>query len=319
MRPHNVNAVPAIIAIVILVAGGFLLSVNAAFPDGDLTYVAIQNFSHFLLFAFLGWVILFLVCRTMGLQYWKAILITVPGLIGLGLAIEIFQISLASRDASIADFVLDVAGIVVGVLVFSVPSFLREKNKTRAAGAVFVIAVTVVISVRNLVPLIWFDVKRPPIPVVRSFSHAFFEAKIEANGGAHYSREVADQQGCCVLRMVFEPGLYSGIVFHERSARWSPYERLSIKIYSYLADNRQILLRINDRLHNNLYEDRYNASFTIMPGFNELNVPLSLVAMMGNVESVGRKMNIDDVTRIQFFTSEIESSFALDLLSIELN
>ncbi len=319
MRHLETNILFPIIALVVLAAGGFFLSVNFALPNGDLTYEAIQNFSHFLLFAFLGWAVLFLVHRHIGVRYWKAVLATGAGLIGLGFAIEVFQVRLASRDASFADVVLDVAGIVVGVLVFSMPSLIRRKSKVRSVAAVCVILITVAVSMRTVVPLIGFDLMRPPIPVIRSFNHPFSTAKIETNGGAHYTREMSDQQLCCVLRMVFEPAPYSGIVFHERSGRWSDYERLTIKIYSYLADTRQISLRINDGLHNNLYEDRYNGSFPIMPGFNELTVSLSQIVMMGNSKSVGRKMNIDDVNRIQFFTTDIQSSFAFDLLSIELN
>jgi len=56
-----------------------------------------------------------------------------------------------------------------------------------------------------------------------------------------------------------------------------------------------------------------------LPGFNELSIPLPLIAAMGNAELSGREMDINDVTRIQIFTNKIESSFALDLLSMELN
>jgi|GEM_PF-2206978 len=319
LRHRDNHTFLAILAIAVLVTGGFLLSVSVALPDGDHTYKAIQNFSHFLLFAFLGWAVLLLAHRLIGLQYWKSVAITAVGLFALGLAIEVFQINLASRDASLADLALDTAGILVGVLLFSMPSFLRLKNKVWAVVAFIVMAVTVAVSMKNVAPLIGFDLTRPPIPVVRSFNERFSAAKIEGYGGAHFSRELSKQQECCVLRMVFEPAQYSGVIFHERSARWSDYERLSIKIYSYLPDTRQIILRINDGLHNNLYEDRYNGSFEITPGLNELDVPLSLIVMMGNNDSAGRKMNIDDVTMIQLFTVEIESSFELDLLSVKLN
>ena len=319
MRHLDSNTFLAISAIAVLVAGGFLLSVSVTLPDGDHTYKALQNFSHFLLFAFLGWAVLFLIHRLMGLQFWKAVAVTAVGLFGLGFAIEVFQIKLASRDASLSDLALDVAGILVGVLLFSMPRLLRQTKKIWAVVASVGMAFTVAVSMKNVIPLVGFDLIRPDIPMVRSFNHPFSVAKIEATGGAQFTKEVSKQQECCVLRMVFKPALYSGVIFHERSAHWSDYERLNIKINSYLPDTRQILLRINDRLHNNLYEDRYNGSFTIVPGFNEIIVPLSLIAMMGNTDFAGRKMNVDDVTRIQFFTNKIESAFALDLLSIELN
>jgi len=39
---------------------------------------------------------------------------------------------------------------------------------------------------------------------------------------------------------------------------------------------------------------------------------------MGREEVTGRTMNIDDVTRIQIFASDVEKPFTLDLLRIEL-
>ena len=76
----------------------------------------------------------------MGLQFWKAVAVTAVGLFGLGFAIEVFQIKLASRDASLSDLALDVAGILVGVLLFSMPRLLRQTKKIWAVVASVVMA-----------------------------------------------------------------------------------------------------------------------------------------------------------------------------------
>jgi len=309
-----------ILTLAVLAIGSFLLSVSVALPEGNITYSALQNFGHFLLFAFLGWAVLLLTYRLLNQNFWKAIAITSAGLIGLGLAIELFQSTLVSRSASLNDLLLDIAGVVVGFLMFSLPLSWRQRSWLKALAMASAALAILAVTVRPVVPLVGFDLMRPPVPVIRSFDHLFSGYKIEINGGARYSRvATGEPPRCCALRMVFSTAQYSGVIFHERSARWRDYSNLSIKIFNSLPKNRQIELRINDGLHNNLYEDRYNGSFTILPGFNELSIPLSLIASMGNAELSGREMDIDDVTRIQIFTNKIESSYALDLLGMELN
>ena len=117
--------------------------------------------------------------------------------------------------------------------------------------------------------------------------------------------------------MEFSEKLYSGVIFHEFGSNWSEYQSLSINIFSVLRTTTQVELRINDRLHNNQYSDRYNGSFSISPGLNNVLVPLeSIISMGGNPDS-GRRMDINDVTQIQFFSNDVEP-YAIHIVKIEL-
>jgi len=129
-----------------------------------------------------------------------------------------------------------------------------------------VILAATAVAIKPVVPLIGFDLLRPDYPVIRNFEHRFADQKIEPVGGAIYST-VADSvagepsSGCCVLQITFATARFSGVIFEEyaaaRSGRWSDFESLNIEIFSSLPTTRQIALRINDRLHNNEYSDRY--------------------------------------------------------------
>ena len=171
-----------------------------------------------------------------------------------------------------------------------------------------------------VIKLVTFDVFRSPLPTIRDFNRPFALEKVESYAGAGLARvilELPDGSSVSALRLLFSKTIYSGVIFHESAAKWSVYDSLNIKIFSSLPTSRQIGLRINDRLHNNQYSDRYNASFSVSPGLNELLVPLASVVNMGKNADSARKMDIDDVSRIQIFSKDVEL-FAIDIVQIEL-
>jgi len=193
-----------LLTLVALGIGSFLLSVSVALPDGNLTYSALQNFGHFLLFAFLGWSVLLLTYRLLNQDFLKAVVIAGAGLVGLGLAIELFQSRLVSRSASLNDVLLDIAGAAVGFLMFSLPICWHQRSCLKTLAVALAAIVIAAVAIKPVVPLVGFDLIRPPLPVVRSFDHIFSGYKIETNGGARYSRLVTGEPPqCCALRMVF--------------------------------------------------------------------------------------------------------------------
>ncbi len=326
MNQTATNPVRAIAILAALVIGSFLLLVSFTFPEGNRTFSAIQNFGHFLLFALLAWAALSIV---LGFFRRQAVAVAVTGIVLmlLGLGVELFQTGLANRSASMSDFALDVLGILVGCLFFFLVKFFRQGRKYQMFTVGFFLLFLTTIALRPLIPLIGYDLMRADLPVVRSFNHPFAEQKIESVGGAIFkklpSRVLAGSNAeCCTLHVSFSTARYSGVVFEEdaslRAGSWSDFESLNIKVFSSLRNTRQIALRINDRLHNNLYEDRYNSVLSISPGLNEITVPLQQIASMGRVGNSGRTMDVNDVTRIQLFTSEVENQFTLQVLSIEL-
>lgn len=311
-----------------LTIGSFLLLVSVTFPEGNRTFSAIQNFGHFLLFVCLAFISLPIVHRLVRGRMIVALVAVSTGLMLFGLGVELFQRGLANRSASISDFMLDVLGVAVGFLVFFLIRLYRQDNKYPASVAALFALLATLVAVKPLIPLIGFDLLRPKLPVVRDFDHRFAVQKIGSHGGALFEKratpELSPHTGCCSLQVTFSSARYSGVIFEEdasvRSGSWSDFEELNIKVFSSLRNNRQISLRINDRLHNNQFADRYNRPLSISPGLNEIIVPLQQLVTMGRgTDSGGRNMDIDDITHIQLFASEIEIPFKLEILSIELN
>lgn len=321
---QSTKNVSLLLALLIALAiSSVILLVGVSLPDGNSTFGALQNFGHFLLFALLGWAVLLIVDALLKDRV-RAVLVSGVALFALGLGVELIQSGLDGRDASLFDLILDVAGAIFGFLCY----FLLFKRGTGTRGSYFVMGITMLVLLGGalvpVVPLVGFDLMRPSLPVVRSFSHPWADRKVEPVGGAEFVRVENQTTGdCCVLQVTFNPAVYSGVIFQEHFAGgaqgWSDFSELNIKVFNSLPDSRQIELRINDRLHNLRYEDRYNGSFLILPGQNELTIPVGLIEEMGSIDPAARRMDIDDITHIQIFANDVETSFTLDLLSIELS
>ena len=304
----------------VLIIGSFVVLNTFTLPSDNITANSIQNFGHFLLFMVLGFIALKLVLQLLQ-NHLLAILITTTVLVGLGLAVELFQKGQSGRTASTLDLALDIAGIVVGYLVLW-GQFLWQKRAEPVRLLLVMIGAIVVtlIAAKPMIGLIGFDLFRSPLPIVREFDGPFALQKVESYANAGFERviiELPDGSSVSALRLLFSNTIYSGVIFHESGKKWSEFNRLNIKIFSALPTGRQIQLRINDKRHNNQYSDRYNASFSISPGLNELLVPLASVVNMGENVDSDRKMDIDDVSRIQIFSSDVEL-FAIDIVKIEL-
>ncbi len=306
----------AVVISAALLVSSFIFLVTVALPANNQTYSAFQNFGHFALFTILGFLVLQQLCVLFRQNIMLAVFISAFSLVVLGIAVEWFQSGLASRTASVNDFLLDVGGILCGFLAYWSFRLWRIDLRSGALLLALIVAVSGFCAFKPTLELIGFDMSRPAMPVVRGFDHPFSVAKLDSVGNALIERVIVE--GGSALRVVFGAEQYSGVVFYESSLEWSRYDNLRLNIFNRMPDTRQIELRINDRLHNNLYKDRYNASFAITPGLNSIEIPLQSVIQMGEAESSGRKMNIDDISQIQLFAAKSENSFAVDVLRIEL-
>ncbi len=321
MNTLRTNSLRSVVVSAALLVSSFIFLVTVALPANNLTYSAFQNFGHFALFAILGFLVLQQLCGLFRKNIALAVFVSAVSLLVLGLAVEWFQSGLASRTASVNDFLLDVGGIIGGFFAYWSHRLWRSGQRTWSLLLALVVALGGFFAFKPTLGLIGFDVFRPALPVVRGFDHPFSVAKLDSVGGALIERvPVAQAVGSTekALRVVFAAQRYSGVVFYESSLAWSNYKGIRLDIFNRLPDTRQIELRINDRLHNNLYKDRYNASISIMPGLNRIEIPLTSVINMGESESPDRKMNIDDISQIQLFADRSANSFTLDVLRIEL-
>lgn len=119
------------------------------------------------------------------------------------------------------------------------------------------------------------------------------------------------------LTMALTTRRYSGAALHNFPSDWRNYDQLSIVIWNPETYAIPLTLRINDRAHeqrSNRYEDRFNQRYQIKPGVNRIQQSLTEIAGA----PASRSMDMDDIRRLMFFTSELDQPAYLCLGSLRL-
>jgi hypothetical protein len=95
-------------------------------------------------------------------------------------------------------------------------------------------------------------------------------------------------------------GDYPGLTIVEPYPDWSLYENLIIEIYSENTRTFDLVLRVHDESHNNIYSDRYNKVLKIKTGKNGFHIPLR------DIESApaDRKMDMGRISELVLFASK---------------
>ena len=81
----------------------------------------------------------------------------------------------------------------------------------------------------------------------------------------------------------------------------------SFSIYSENTEVVNIELRINDKKHNNNYNDRFNRTFSIKSGNNNISIPLEDIAKAPE----SRFMDMQNMYLIVLFSAQPENEFTL--------
>ncbi|MGD8977298.1 MAG: hypothetical protein PVG91_06805 [Gammaproteobacteria bacterium] len=110
-----------------------------------------------------------------------------------------------------------------------------------------------------------------------------------------------------VVAVSFFAAPWPGMSVHEPYPDWSAFTRMRFDVYSELAEPVNLILRIDDVSHNNQYRDRFNRTFSIQPGLNQIDVSLRDVADA----PAGRQLDISQIAKLILFTRRPEAPFTL--------
>lgn len=106
-----------------------------------------------------------------------------------------------------------------------------------------------------------------------------------------------NSDGSRVGRLVIGPGKYPGLTVSEPYPDWSGYEYLEFCMFSARSDTVRLILRINDRQHDNRFSDRYNRRLIVEPGLNQFSLSLMEVAQAPRT----REMDMADIRAVVVF------------------
>lgn len=109
-------------------------------------------------------------------------------------------------------------------------------------------------------------------------------------------------QGNRSLRIELTPGLYPGASFNHPPRDWRGYDTLRFDAFLEGENPLPFTVRINDLAHNEEYDDRYNRTFTLKPGPNQVNISLSDVEHAPK----GRLMDMERIAMICIFSYKLQ-------------
>lgn len=120
------------------------------------------------------------------------------------------------------------------------------------------------------------------------------------------------------LAVTLKPALYSGMRMSLPVSDWSGYRQLSMGFFNPAQAPLVITLRISDQQHDrgeNRYDDRFNVSLTLVPGWNRFVFPLSDIAGA----PAQRSMDMRAVSSLGIFASRLSDTreFYWDAVQLE--
>ncbi|QCF26815.1 succinyl-CoA synthetase subunit beta [Hydrocarboniclastica marina] len=120
------------------------------------------------------------------------------------------------------------------------------------------------------------------------------------------------------MAIMLDTGRYSGAFLNRLHGDWSAYRQLNLSLFNPDATTVSLTLRINDLQHDrgsNAYNDRFNQTITLQPGWNRYEIQLEDVASAPS----SRLMDMTRIRRLGLFTSKVQVPRTVFLTDLRLD
>ena len=311
--------------IILLVSAIFLLFINQPVLPAQRSMHELWNFGHLVLFFVFAIVACQLFSATIS-RWSLARLIATSLIISaiLGAAIEYLQTGL-SREASIQDWLLDIAGGLFGAVIYYqlkrrsdttgvAGSSAPNVNCKRDVGAVDkgllggVYLFTVISCSPLLLALTDELAAKIQFPILANFNSPLEVTRFDA--------DITTRLEHGQLHVFFNTQRFANINWTFFPRKWAGYSDLVITLYNPATSTLPLNCRIHDIQHEANYRqnDRFNRQFLIAPGQNILVIPLADVEQA----PLGRSMDMNRIASLHCFTSQLTTSAELIFKQIHL-
>lgn len=227
-----------------------------------------------------------------------------------GVSIEILQLG-STRTPDMGDVVRDLTGSLLVLSFWSLSAAFKMRLYIQS----FVTVLTLILLWPLTKSIIDETIAWQQFPLLSAFETPF---EIERWSGKDLSivsiAKVSDRK---LLKIFLTTDRYSGVALKHFDGIWKSFSTLEINLYNPDITPLQITIRINDRKHNDgyeEYEDRYNRSFKLVPGWNLLEINLDEVMY----SPADRVMDMSHISGFGFFTVSLPSPRTIYLDKVQL-
>ena len=211
----------------------------------------------------------------------------------LGLGIEALQL-LTGREFQWQDLVHDLAGFWLGLLAAQTAT-IRIWCLRAAA---FVLAAPLLWTITQNARVHWSATQQ--FPLINDFETPLDLHRVSGQALADSVRLQTDivHHGRSALAITLTRTRYSGASLDTLLGDWRGYRHLVMTLYNPGDSMLAMKLRIADRAHNNAYDDRFNQSLSLTPGWNHIALPLATIADAPR----DRRMDLSQITDVTLFS-----------------
>ncbi len=253
----------------------------------------------------------------LNLYVWAFLITIVLGIIG-----EIAQYLFTStRYAELKDVMNDSFGAIAGLSLHA-----RQDRKpqpgTSLRHLLLGLGLTAVTAV--LTPVAWtstFYIKRwSQTPELATFEsdagfHFLHAGNAEIRIAATPSTWSKDKDKAALYIIPGNRNRWAGITLEEPLPDWSQYKNFVIEIINPHNESLELNVRIDDRQHNQVFNDRFNRTLKINPQTRTLfKIPISEISSTPTM----RRMDIQNITKLVLFTDTQRNSYGFYLCTLKL-
>jgi VanZ family protein len=301
----------------------FVILTMLRLPQHTFLWREIHNTGHTILFGPLALLFLFLsfallgrVVRANYLHYAIAFALAAAA----GMAFEIYQIW-APGDADIVDWIRDLAGAFPLLVFYMVVARGANKVAIKKGTRITLVAFALAILFAALTPVgVWtaaYLERNASFPVIADFESPLTRKFLRTQGAMLGTVEAPPGWNAAsgmVGRLDLLQGRYPGITLEEPFPDWSGYRSLKFDLYSLARQPVNLVVRVSDYHHNNLYNDRFNRNFQIFPGAREIAIPLSDILSA----PATRDMDMRRIREITIFAGDTTRNYIVLLDNVRL-
>jgi hypothetical protein len=314
-----------LIALIFMIIGGIAMIFTLKLPHDTSLWRETQNTGHTPLFGVIALAILGILSaiqKTFDKKRLIHYLLAFLGASFLGAAVEIAQIW-TPGDPDIWDFIRDIAGesafLGFYMLIDTRMMPLLDKQVGRK---LLIFAISAIISLGAAYPLAslaysYYE-RNQSFPKITNFDHRWEKSFLQVRNVDLQIQADPDTlrggQGQDIAYITFLPVTYPTLFIEEPYPNWIGFDTLSFTIYSTQDSAIKLTIGVEDSHHNNKFDDRFNMSFKVKPGQNQISIPLISIENA----PARRKMEMNTIQRIRLFAYKPVSAFGVYLGNFEL-
>lgn len=268
--------------VLLICAAAVLVMTNLQLPDDSIFSTALQNSGHFVIFCLLTLFSLALLRGILSLPSWILNCLLISGLMVVGFSIELIQ-KFIGRGFSISDQLLNLGGIVCGILIYHGVRSLVQRRYTKALLCGLAALILLLAGFYKPIQIAINFLQQPRAPMLANFEEPnsllrFFHF---GTGSLTVTDAPAEwpENNSRVLQAQTGKRNRVRIQLREPHPDWTGYDWLDFDVFLANGKKGTILLMLRDRSNwrNENGIDAYLRFIKITPGLNTISVPLDLI------------------------------------------